>query len=128
MKIRNGFVSNSSSTSFCIYGTVMDTYELENLITGSEDKTDEQIVLLAKMKLNDIDASEDIHEILENIASKYDLSHYTSDDGECFIGRDVTSIRDDETGKEFKESTAEKLKSIFGDKIELSWIEEVIYG
>ena len=28
MKIRTGFVSNSSSSSFCVFGCFVDTYEL----------------------------------------------------------------------------------------------------
>ncbi len=32
MKIRQGFVSNSSTSSFCIYGTILDSDEIiENL-------------------------------------------------------------------------------------------------
>ena len=71
MKIRYGFVSNSSSTSFCIYGV-----SLEN--------EDEEIV---------------------DAAGKLGLYvQYGQWDG-VYIGREYSSIKNDETGAEFKEST-----------------------
>lgn len=129
MKIRTGFVSNSSSTSFCIYGICMDEDEIRNSIVNTENMTEEDVVRLAKLKLNDdIEDDGDIYEILEMLTNKYNLSFHISEENECYIGRDFTSIKDDETGKEFKDSTVNILKAIFGDKIEASIFEEVIYG
>ena len=34
MKVRNGFVSNSSTTSFCIYGTIANEFESVKLPQG----------------------------------------------------------------------------------------------
>lgn len=127
MKIRAGFVSNSSSSSFCIYGLSMDIGEIEDFISNTENKTDEENIRLAKLKLNGDDES-DVYEFLEKIEKKFGFSTWTSEDGECYIGRDFTSIGDDETGREFKNSTEEKLKSIFGNDVKVSAIEEVIYS
>ena len=71
MKIRYGFVSNSSSTSFCIYGV-----SLKN-----ED--------------------EEIAEVAEKLGLYVKYGQW---DG-VYIGREYSSIKNDETGAEFKEST-----------------------
>ena len=128
MKIRTGFVSNSSSTSFCIYGVYLDEDEIKNSLVNTENMTEEDIVILAKIKLNDDNIDEDIYGILETLTNKNNLTFYTSEENEYYIGRDFTSIKDDETGKEFKDSTIKILKSILGDKIEASVFEKVVYN
>jgi hypothetical protein len=88
MKIRQGFVSNSSTTSFCIYGVA-----LEGNDPAREDKD-----LIKKVK----DAN---------------LVHYDDMDGGSFyIGRCYDTIGDEETGQQFKQSTEEKIAAIIGRK------------
>lgn len=124
MKIRNGFVSNSSSTSFCIYGIGMDIDEIESYFNGAEGKTDEEIARLAKLKLNNDEV--DFDTIVNKFERECGFSVFIGEESECYIGRDFTSIGDDETGREFKESTEKRLKDIFGDDIKVTVIEEVI--
>jgi len=82
MKIRRGFVSNSSSTSFCIYGTYIR-------MSGDEK-----------------------HELYD-AAEKTGLSTRNDQYGDgLYIGRNWSSIGDDETGKEFKESTQLMVNSL----------------
>lgn len=76
MKIRIGFVSNSSNTSFCIYGIYIK---------------------------ND---SEDLQEAIR-ILDLY--QHYGQDEDGLYVGKQWSDIKDDETGKQFKDSVKEKI-------------------
>jgi len=86
MKIRTGFVSNSSSSSFCIYGTSIDTKRVEGI-----EKQIEEMGL-------------EIH----NGDCNYD-------NGTLYVGRSWSSIKDDETGAQFKEFVRKALNKFFGD-------------
>lgn len=81
MKTRLGFVSNSSSSSFCIWGAYINGYEgkLTELIT-----------------------------LIENSGLEW---HQTPQDSVA-VGRSFTSIKNDETGAQFKQSVSDKLKEL----------------
>lgn len=81
MKIRQGFVSNSSSTSFCIYG-IHESGE-RNDLRALEEKAD-------SLRLYCI---------------------LTPGDG-LYIGRKWSTVKDNETGRQFKESTQEKINQL----------------
>lgn len=79
MKIRNGFVSNSSSSSFLMYGLYIDNDELNC-------------------------SSEQFYNKLEEMVSGTCLDHESSDYYEgAYIGTSWSHVKDDETGHEFKE-------------------------
>lgn len=82
MKIRLGFVSNSSTTSFLIYGAYLTTKELDEL-------TDSLPTLLEK--------------------------NYSYDE-DGYLGRSWDTVKDDETGKQFKESVEKEVKKLFPNK------------
>lgn len=95
MKIRNGFVSNSSSSSFCIYGTEI------------------------KISEEDLD-----QEKLKTMSIRIVYGPYDS----VFLGRDWTSIEDDETGRQFKEKVEKEVEELLGEKKECSSYEEGWYN
>jgi hypothetical protein len=115
MKIRNGFVSNSSSSSFVCYGAEIDE---EGLLKYAK----ENIKKYSKINIEDLESNEDedeeqyeLYDIIEDVVKNLGLdeSWWNSEgDGEIYIGRSYTSLKDDETGKQFRDSVKEKLSKI----------------
>jgi hypothetical protein len=94
-KKRLGFVSNSSSSSFCIYGSEID---LSKFI----DEDDEDCSAFDKV---------------ESLVSDAGLEFICDYDGEYYaVGKSFTDIKDDETGKQFKDSIEEAVKKLFPDQ------------
>jgi hypothetical protein len=91
MKIRNGFVSNSSSSSFLIYGAFIGDSEL------------------AESKMSLINS--------EGLHIEYGPPYCR--DG-VYVGKSWDMVGDDETGKQFKSKIEKSLKKIFPDS-ELSF-------
>lgn len=97
MKVRTGFVSNSSTTSFCIFG-----------IEASEDELLQE--LIEKNEEEDTDYSE----VIEKMATKAKLDHYDDYNANVhYIGLEWRKIGDKETGAEFKAKVKEKIKKAF---------------
>ena len=102
MKIRNGFVSTSSSSSFLIYGIYLDNSKISE-----------------RLKLEEEDSTMDA---LDKLIFEGELQGLTA---ECppyesgkYIGKSWDEIKDDQTGKQFKEEVEQKLKKVFGEDIE----------
>ena len=90
MKVRKGFVSNSSTSSFLIFGTYLESSkDAEGQFKNVEGIT--------------------VHE------APYD-------DG-AYIGRCPTTIRDDETGKQLKETTQKLIEEKLGCTVKCDWME-----
>lgn len=90
MKIRSGFVSNSSSSSFCIYGVSLN--DNVNLDFLPQDKWGDPEIEIEGLEI-----------------------HRYSDYG-FYIGRSWDTVKDDETGAMFKKDVEDKLKEAFKDK------------
>ena len=108
MKIRNGFVSNSSSSSFCIYGA-----EIEVTVAEEDDGDD--------------DAYETASEEMAEKAEKMGLSvHNDYENNSMYIGREWSSVGDNETGSQFKKDVEKKLEKLTGKKQDCDTIDETI--
>lgn len=95
MKIRLGFVGNSSSSSFMIYGVRLQT---ENLLNHEQEDLEGALYEFR-------DANPDREDI-----KKLEIE-YGPDSGYCqYVGRSWDLIGDDETGTQFRENTRQAIK------------------
>lgn len=86
MKIRQGFISNSSSSSFIIFGIKLNEKELENLSSN-------KLILDEMEELDDYDTSEAIN----SYCDKNNLSFYQCENEvDSIIGVNVISTYNDQ--------------------------------
>ena len=104
MKIRTGFVSNSSSTSFTIYGKEID--DVTSFFDEIYDKLPAD--LLQKMeKFDDYDKMEELAEFLGKEFECHSLEYYN------YLGVNWFNLGEDETPRQFKE----KIDNTFKEKL-----------
>ena len=99
MKIRNGFVSNSSSSSFLIYGTTFERKQINETC-----------------KNNGSDFGKDIE-------------YYTVgyDDDTYYVGASWDKVGDKETGEDFKERIRKALSDFFSCDVKCATYQEAWY-
>jgi hypothetical protein len=97
MKTRVGFVSNSSTTSFMIYGARFDDEMLRKKFGLDED--------------------DDLWDAMDSMAEKAGLCvYFCPHDGDgAFVGCSLDECRDDQTMGDFKKEVKNKMSPIFGD-------------
>ena len=99
IKIRAGFVSNSSSSSFLLYGVELEPSEK-----------------FRELEEENEDYAYDLEEKIEKLGLDFETM------GEAdyvWLGLSWSSVRDDETGKEFKQRVEESIKKFLAENKEL---------
>ncbi len=104
MKIRSGFVSNSSSSSFCILGLEITNEQYDNIYANKKTIEDKQMVL--------------------------DLETSVSYEDGYFAGMYPARMKDDETLGQFKQRIVEgfKLAGMEVQPTQLDWYEDGGYN
>ena len=147
MKTRYSLVSNSSATSFCIYGTCFEsdpfTVEfikkfkeknpeiIESYINKVKDKDYMKSTVEALRNPDIIKDSDEDFEWREVFGSMFPdgiSMNHNYDCGCYWFGQSWRTIGDDQTGKQFKEEIEKKIKDVFGDEVKCSTYEEAWSG
>jgi len=123
MKIKADFVTNSSSSSFVVMGTHLDTDKISEEAWGA---------LAAKLEekgdtLTPVEIVESFPEYIDSMMAHSGLEYSFGYDyyGEsAMIGIPYTSMKDDETMSEFKGRVKIAIKNTFGFLTEVGHIEE----
>jgi hypothetical protein len=97
MKLRSGFVSNSSTSSFLIYGMEM-TPKFSKLLEAKQEGDKEDF---------------DLYEALEESG----LEYFAETEWNDIVGVSLITIGEDETLRAFKARVKTQIESVFGTQI-----------
>lgn len=126
MKIRNGFVSNSSSSSFCMFGTTVDRSEVRDLIRKANVTLQDHEQDLDSLRLYEL---REILEYNDELKFPKGLSVWRPEGSDrLYIGKSWSSVKDDQTGKQFKDDVQADLKQFFGKDMSCTTHSEAWYG
>ena len=113
MKVRSGFVSNSSSSSFCIYGTTVT----------DRDALNELYKKLCPPTTGDGEEEDDIecYDQCELISEKIGVGFVCDSESDYFYFGDEYSYQPDEqTFGQFRKNIEESIKTNFGEEYKCS--------
>ena len=105
MKIRNGFVSNSSNSSFLIFGK-----NFKNLNFLSQN---EKVQVMLEDDLDTYEIMEAVFPWNKDNEIEYHMMEY---DDTVYIGQSWDQVKDDETGLQFKQRTVDAINKFCGTK------------
>jgi len=120
MKIRTGFVSNSSSSSFCIFGICLDEEKIvEKLKEKGHMPQDEESFYdwAYEAHFYGEPTPEKIEKVKDHLFYKEGLEMHQIDDytSYTYIGAAWKNIKDDETGKGFQNRITNILRDLLDD-------------
>jgi hypothetical protein len=132
MKIRHGFVSNSSTCSFQIYGIQIEEPNIRVILDSKREETDKFLKEENKRiatYIKDFKPYKDLEEYLDNNGYYVLLSvvfpeiRVLSGEREFFFGEDPANMDNDETMGEFKKRISDAAKQFFGESTSCSFIK-----
>jgi hypothetical protein len=116
MKIRNGFVSNSSSSSFCLYGACIDS-----LAESIRELKGEDVEIPGWDEDGYIDSAD--------FEEETGIEVWLSESGPCeYVGVSYLSMEPDETRKQFEERADKMVREWLGPDIELGPLCQSVYN
>jgi len=149
MKLRRGFVSNSSTSSFCIYGVSMDQADFisrfKALAPEVVDKAvREHIEKYFNKDGEDNTTGKNTEDLIEFIVEVEGVNYLINEvlcyknvlpggvfvqtgsyyDNYVYIGVSPSDIKDDETGAEFRQRVTDAIKKITGQGFKPGYIVE----
>ena len=98
MKTRHGFVANSSTSSFLLYGSYVDS---QALLDAFNSRCGTEVDYANEYYLRKIDSSVPVWLAIHDMYS------------EIVVGRSYMTLGDDETGAQFKQATEQELARLF---------------
>lgn len=122
MKTRVGFVSNSSTSSFLIYGITISKGHVFSLLTDEAKAVVQEKVSARGYKLEELEDYDIIDYLLWDGPLKGYVARCPYDDY-YYIGKSWDKIGDNQTGKEFKKEIETYLSTYF-DTSEFGTLEE----